>query len=247
VLARLVHPVSAIAGAISICMGVAQLRFVDRVAAGDILAEILWQTIPAESKKELVVLGIPRGGAIVAKQVSARFDAELGLVVSKKILVPGSEEDAIGALVAGEPEYLDLAALYRLKITQDKIATSISQAREEVEIRHRLYMDKGQPLEEINGKTVILVDDGAATGSTLVASARSVRKRDPSLLVVAVPVATRAAVSQLKQEADKVVTVVEAKKNFRAVGQFYKSFIPVAHDDVLKVLASAKKTQEHAV
>jgi putative phosphoribosyl transferase len=220
-------------------MGLAQLRFVDRKAAGDILAEILWQTIPKVQRSEIVVLGIPRGGVVVAKQIATKFSAELGLVVAKKILAPQSDEDAIGAVVAGQPDYFDRSALDKLKIEPDAIAASASQAKEEIAIRNQLY-PRGSQSSQIKGKTVILVDDGAATGSTLVASARFVRTQNPALLVVAVPVATNVAIGKLEKEADKIVIVVQAKGNFRAVGQFYKSFVPVAHEDALKALGSNK-------
>jgi putative phosphoribosyl transferase len=221
-------------------MGLIQLRFADRTAAGDILAEILWQDIQDAHKQEVTVFGIPRGGAVIAKQVAVRFSTEPGLVVTKKILAPGSDEDAIGAIAAGEPEYLDPVVLARLNIDRNDIATMIAQAREEVAFRREIYLCEAQLIPRIKGKTVILVDDGAATGSTLIASARFVRKHDPSFLVVGVPIATKSAKAQLEKEADEVVTILEAKENFRAVGRFYKSFIPISHEDVLNIIGRTR-------
>jgi putative phosphoribosyl transferase len=238
-LAWLARPVAAIAGAIAVSIGLSELRFVDRKTAGDILAEILWQAIPANHRGNVIVLGIPRGGVIIAKQVSARFSAELGLVVAKKILAPGSDEEAIGALVAGQPEYFNDFVLNESEAKTEEVSNSIANAKEEVAFRNQLYFAESE-FPTIRGKTVILVDDGAATGSTLVASARFIRKQDPAMLVVAVPIATKVAMVRLEHEAEKVVTVIEAKGSFRTVGQFYKSFVPILHEDVLKVIRSAK-------
>ncbi|HEX7032851.1 MAG TPA: phosphoribosyltransferase family protein [Nitrososphaera sp.] len=221
-------------------MGFMQLRFADRKAAGDILAELLWQSIPEAHKQDVTILGIPRGGAVIAKQVSVKFSTKPELVVAKKILAPGSDEDAIGAIAPGEPEYLDSRLLVRMNIDPNDINAMIAQTRQEVAFRQELYLGKSESIPRITGKTVVLVDDGAATGATLIASARFVKKRNPSLLVIGVPVATKSSKALLEKEADKLVTIVEAKEKFRAVGQFYKSFIPISHEDVLDIIGNTR-------
>jgi putative phosphoribosyl transferase len=167
--------------------------------------------------------------------VATRLHTEVGVVVVAKILAPGSEENAIGAIVFGEREYFDAELIEKLGLASDQLALSLERANEELSFRWTLYKDEIQ-FTSFAGRTVILVDDGAATGSTLIASARYVRKRRPANLIIAIPVAAKRAVKLLESEADQVVTIVEAKDNFRAVGQFYRSFAPSTHDDVLKIL-----------
>jgi putative phosphoribosyl transferase len=227
----------ALSGVISLTLGLSQLRFTDRDAAGEMLAEMLRDTLPL-GHSELIVLGIPRGGVVVANQVARRFSADLGIIAVKKILAPGSQENAIGAVVFDEREYLDSKLINDLHLTSGHLVTAIAEAKEEAKYRQMLY---GQHLlSNIEGKVVILVDDGAATGSTLTAAARFVRKHRPTSLIIAVPIASRTAVMQLEDEANRVVTIVKAKTNFRAVGQFYKSYTPVTYEDVLRILNANK-------
>jgi putative phosphoribosyl transferase len=232
VLRALVDSLYALAGVISFTLGLSRLRFTDRDAAGEMLAEMLRDTMPL-GRGELVVLGIPRGGVVVANQVARRFSAELGIIAVKKILAPGSQENAIGALVFHDIEYLDSKLTDNLHLTSDDLVTAVAEAKEEAKYRQMLY---GQYLPNIEGKVVILVDDGAATGATLTAAARFVRKQHPASLIIAVPIASRTAVMQLEKEANKVVTIVKEKTNFRAVGQFYKRYAPVTYEDVLRIL-----------
>src|SRR6185503_13890817 len=132
--------------------GLSQLRFTNRDAAGEMLAEMLWDTLPA-GHSELIVLGIPRGGIVVANQVARRFSADLGIIAVKKILAPGSQENAIGAVVFDDREYLDSKLTDDLHLTSNHLLAAIAEAKEEVNYRQKLY---GQHLlSNIEGKVAI--------------------------------------------------------------------------------------------
>jgi putative phosphoribosyl transferase len=205
-------------------------RFQDRIDAGRVLAERLG----TYRGKDVLVLGIPRGGMPVAAEVARRLEGELDVLVARKLGAPGQPELAIGAVTANGGEfvneemvgYLGVSEAYLQRVKQEQMA----------EARRREALFRGdRPAERIRDRVVILVDDGLATGATMRAAVRSVRKHRPALLVVAVPVGSREACAALRGEADEVVCP-RVPEFFGAVGYFYENFEPTEDSEVETIL-----------
>ena len=205
-------------------------RFQDRIDAGRVLAERLG----TYRGKDVLVLGIPRGGMPVAAEVARRLEGELDVLVARKLGAPGQPELAIGAVTANGGEfvneemvgYLGVSEAYLQRVKQEQMA----------EARRREALFRGdRPAERIRDRVVILVDDGLATGATMRAAVRSVRKHRPALLVVAVPVGSREACAALRGEADEVVCP-RIPEFFGAVGYFYENFEPTEDSEVETIL-----------
>lgn len=202
----------------------------DRIEAGRVLAERLGRY----RGKDVLVLGIPRGGVPVAAEVARRLDAELDVLVARKLGAPGEPELAIGAVTANGGEYvneelvgyLGVSGAYLRRVKQEQMA----------EAGRRETLFRGDRLVgRIRGRVVILVDDGLATGAKMRAAVRSVRKHRPALLVVAVPVGSREACAALRGEADEVVCP-RVPGFFGAVGYFYENFEPTEDSEVETIL-----------
>lgn len=188
--------------------------------------------------KQPIVLGIPRGGVVVAAEVAKELNAPLDVIIPRKIGAPGNPELAVGAVAPDGTAIFDERALNMLglQITdlQDELARQIS----EIERRTKSYRGNRKPLS-LQGKTVIVVDDGIATGMTAKAALRSVRKQKPETLVLAVPVTTMEAAVQLQKEIDKLVCLL-VPEVFYAVGQFYKDFSQTTDEEVIETLERCK-------
>lgn len=208
--------------------------FADREHAGRLLGEALVVLGPAPGPASLV-LGIPRGGVIVAAAVARVLGAELDVSVPAKVRAPQEPELAIGAVAPDGEAWLDLPAVRRLGIGMKVLGQQVAAARQEV-LRRTAAFRGHRPPPEITGRCVVLVDDGVATGATMVASARSVRARGPSRLVIAVPIAPIASVRSLGDECDQVVCLASPEP-FLAVGQGYVDFQQVGDDAVRSALA----------
>jgi predicted phosphoribosyltransferase len=206
------------------------IRFEDRRQAGRALAKEL----RAYRGQNALVLGIPRGGVPVAAEVATALDADLDVIVARKLGAPGEPELAIGAVTANGGEYLDERIASRVGATR----SYIESVREEqvAEARRRETRFRGnRPAETISNRVVILVDDGLATGATMRAAVRSARKHRPARLIVAVPVGSREACAALRAEADELVCPSEPEP-FGAVGYFYGDFSPVEDAEVEHIL-----------
>lgn len=207
--------------------------FRDRAEAGRVLADRL----NAHRGKDVLVLGIPRGGVVVAAEIARRLEAQLDVLVARKLGAPGSPELAVGAVTADGERFLNTDIILMLGVDQvylDEItATQMAEAR-----RREEWLRDGRPAALITGRVVILVDDGLATGATTRAAVRSVRKRNPARLIVAAPVGAREACAMLRSEADEVVCAYEPEP-FGAVGFFYVHFEPVDDDQVRQLLEEA--------
>lgn len=210
------------------------LPFRDRVYAGRILAKRLGDC----RGKDALVLGIPRGGVPVAAEVARSLDAELDVLVARKLGAPGQEELAIGAVTANGGEFLNEELIGYLGVTRAYLERVKRDQMDEARRREALFRG-GRAEERIQGRVVILVDDGLATGATMRAAVRSVRKRRPARLIVAVPVGSREACADLRSEADEVVCPW-IPDSFGAVGYFYENFQPTEDAEVRRIL------REHA-
>jgi putative phosphoribosyl transferase len=203
--------------------------FRDRVDAGNLLAEKLAKN----GHTPTVVLGIPRGGVILADIVAKRLGADLDIVIPRKLGAPENEELAIGAVMEDGTSYINRYIVNALHISQDYIENE--KARQAAEIKRRATAYRKPGSYKIAGRNVILVDDGIATGATVIASARWVKKQHPLKLIVAVPVAPPQSVELLEQESDFVI-VLDTPRDFSSVGQFYQEFTPVSDDQVTHVM-----------
>jgi putative phosphoribosyl transferase len=203
--------------------------FLDRRDAGRRLAQ---QLVKYRDTRP-VVIGLPRGGVPVADEVARALDATLDVLVVRKLGAPGNPEFAIGAIAPGVT-HLERAHIQALNVPTEFIQHTV--AREQAELRRREQLFRqGRPPAEIGGKTVILVDDGLATGATIKAAVKSLRSRSPGRIVLAVPIGAPDTVEQLRVEVDDLVCL-EAPAFFRAVGQGYVDFSPTSDRDVETIL-----------
>ena len=207
------------------------MRFRDRTEAGRQLASRLRSFAGREG---VLVLGIPRGGVIVAEQVARALGAPLDVFLSRKLGVPGQEELAFGAVASGGVRVLDEDLIRELNLSSAHIEQITEQVRTELQRRERAYRD-GRAAPLIEGKTVLLVDDGIATGSSTMAAIKTLRHMRPASLMLAVPVAPASTCQRLQQYVDELVCVY-APERFYAIGQFYDDFSQVTDDEVIGVL-----------
>lgn len=208
--------------------------FQDREDAGRQLAKTLGAFA---NRKDVVVLGIPRGGVVVAAEVAAALGARLDIFVSRKLGVPGHEELAFGAIATGGTRVLDEETIRALKISRTEIEQITTRARKELSRREQVYRG-GRPAPTIGGTTILLVDDGIATGSSILAAIESLRQLNPARIVVAVPVAPASTCSRLKPLVEDLVCVY-APDEFYAIGEFYEDFSQVTDDEVSRILRAA--------
>ncbi|MDW0192419.1 MAG: phosphoribosyltransferase family protein [Nitrososphaeraceae archaeon] len=212
-------------------------KFKDREHAADLLISKLKNELEQENPKEIAVFGVPRGGVILANTIYKNRCANyFDIVIPRKLGAPNNKELGIGAIMDKDTVYLNEYVVKALRVLPDYIeAEKLSQVQE-IERRTLLYRPK-QEEYEIKDKIIILVDDGAATGSTLVVSARWIKKRKPKKIIIAIPVAPNETVELLKNEVDKVVTIlIPPTSNFTSVAQFYDNFEEITDDKVVKIM-----------
>jgi putative phosphoribosyl transferase len=218
-----------------------RLPFHDRFEAGRLLAARLcaYRNLP-----DVVVLGLPRGGLPVAWEVARALAAPLDVLIVRKLGFPGFEELALGAIASGGVRVVD-EFLIRAENLSPAIINAIAEREQrELERRENLYR-KGRPARDVAGKTVILVDDGIATGSTMLAASQSLRLRQPRRIVVAVPVAPVSARDDLKGVPDEFICLASPQP-FEAVGLWYCEFPQVSDREVQELLGSAAESQPAA-
>ena len=209
------------------------MLFSDRIEAGRRLAKAL----AVYKQQHPVLLALPRGGVPVAAEVATALDAPLDLVLVRKIGVPYQPELAMGAVVDGrEPLVVRNENVIRLaEISEKDFAAVRDHELAEIERRRKLYLGD-RPHPELQGHTVIIVDDGIATGATTRAALRAIRTRKPRKLVLAVPVAPTQSLAELRDEADDIVCL-EDYDDFGAIGFYYADFQQVSDAEVIKLLA----------
>jgi putative phosphoribosyl transferase len=208
--------------------------FRNRQEAGQRLASRLGEYA---NREDVIVLGVPRGGVPVAFEVATALNLPLDIFVLRKLGVPGHEELAFGAIGSGGVRVLDASVMEQLGISDLDIALVTRAEREELERREGLYRGSRPPLH-VYGKTVILVDDGIATGSSLRAAIHALRPMKPAAIVIATPVAPPSTVRCLQHEVDELVCV-EMPEPFYGVGQFYHDFSQVSDEEVIELLDHA--------
>ncbi len=209
--------------------------FNDREDAGRRLAHALYEYA---NRSDVTVLGIPRGGVTVAFEVAEALHVPMDIFLSRKLGVPGQEELAFGAIAAGDGRYLDEQVVQAAGISRQQIETITEQVKEILRQRASLYRGTRPPLQ-IEGRTVILVDDGIATGASIFAAINALQQAKPGKLVVAVPVAPASTCAWLRKVVDQLVCLGE-EKNFYAVGQFYRNFSQVSDEEVIGLLQRAE-------
>lgn len=204
--------------------------FEDRKQAGKLLADSLKDL----SGKDTVVLGIPRGGIVIAYEIARLLNSELDIVLSRKLGAPGNPELAIGAVSEEGKVFInqDLAA----SVNAGDTYIEAEKARQSAEIRNRVKLfRRAKAKAALKGKTAIVTDDGVATGATMQAALWLASRESPKKLICAVPVASESSVKPLAEYADEVI-VLRAPRIFYAIGQFYRDFAQTSDEDVLKIL-----------
>jgi predicted phosphoribosyltransferase len=209
-------------------------RFRDRAEAGRRLAAML---AGYAGRPDVIVLGLPRGGVPVAYEVAQSLGAPLDVFVVRKIGVPGEPELAMGAIATGRVRVLNPDVVAELAIDQRTIDAVTARETEELERRERAYRGD-RPPPEVRARTVILVDDGLATGATMRAAAAALRQQDPARIVVAVPTAAPETCEELRHEVDEVICA-ETPARFIAVGHYYNDFRDTTDDEVRDLLSRA--------
>jgi putative phosphoribosyl transferase len=209
-------------------------RFRNRREAGERLAEKL---SAYAGRSDLVVLALPRGGVPVAFEVAKALHAPLDVFLVRKLGVPGHEELAMGAIASGGVNVINSSVVDALGLSEDIIDAVASWEKAELEKRERLYRND-RPAPEVRGRTVILVDDGLATGSSMRAAAVALRQRQPARIAVAVPTASPDVCEEFRGEVDDVICA-STPSPFLAVGYWYDDFTQTTDEEVRELLERA--------
>lgn len=216
-------------------MSAPRLPYADREEAGRILAAELQHL---RGRPRLLVLALPRGGVPVGWEVAHELGAALDVLIVRKLGHPGQEEYAMGAIASGGVRVMNPEASQYVSV---EVVERVEQReRAELERRERSYRGDAPPLD-LAGRTVVLVDDGLATGSTMRAAARAVRQQQPAWTCIAVPVGAPETCEALRAEADEVVCPAQPSP-FRAVGLWYRDFPQTSDDEVRQLLEAARRT-----
>ncbi len=206
------------------------MRFADRYDAGRRLA----QHIQHLDLVDPVVIGLPRGGVPVAWEVARKINAPLDVIIVRKIGAPSNPEYGIGAIAEGHAGFINTSEMSRLGIGYEQLEQTVQHERSELNRRRKL-LRAAHPELNIAGKTVLLIDDGLATGVTATAAARVLRDRNAKQVILAVPVGAPATIREISGEVDQVICL-ETPEHFRAVGSWYRDFTPTTDEEVLRLL-----------
>lgn len=209
--------------------------FRDRVEAGRVLAGDLWKY---RGRRDALVLALPRGGVPVGYEVALALGLPLDVFLVRKLGAPGFTELAMGAIASGGVTVLNSEVIRSLDVPPAEVREAAARERAELRRRERLYR-RGRPMIEVAGKSVLLVDDGLATGSTMRAAVAAVRRLGPERVVVAVPVAAPASCEEMKAVADECVCAVRPQP-FRAVGLWFHDFSQTTDEEVCDLLDRAR-------
>ena len=217
------------------------MRFRNRSEAGRFLADKL---TTYANRPDVLVLALPRGGVPVAYEVATALKAPLDVFLVRKLGVPGHEELAMGALGSGGVRVLNEDVVNYLHIPAEVIEQVAATEQQEMERREKLYRGD-QPVLDVRNRTVILIDDGLATGSTMRAAAVALRQQQPARIVVAVPVAATETCNEFRKEVDEIVCAATPEP-FYAVGLWYEDFSQTSDDEVRELLTRASQRKATA-
>ena len=209
-----------------------ELRFRDRVEAGQHLGAVLARKLGKQ--EDIIVLALPRGGVPVAAEVAKALDAPLDVFIVRKLGVPGHEELAMGAIASGGVRVLNRDVLSYVPLPQKAIDAVAEREQQELQRREREYRGSRPPLD-VRNKTVIIVDDGLATGSTMRAAVEALKKMGPRAIVVAVPVAAPQTCDEFRNEGVDIVCL-RTPEPFQAVGLWYEDFSQTTDEEVHELL-----------
>ena len=212
-------------------------EFADRRDAGRVLARSLLSSEAARDAQDGIVLGLPRGGVPVAYEVARALDLPLDVFIVRKLGVPGFGELAMGAITADGTFAINQEVIQEFGITQDVIDAVAEREKLEIERRELAYRN-GRPAARLEGRMAILVDDGVATGASMLAAARALRQ-SARKVIVAVPVAARGTCEKLRKEVDEVICAC-VPWQFYSVGSFYQNFEQTTDEEVRTLLSQAR-------
>ena len=226
-----------------------QLKIKNRESAGNILAETIKDVLKKDARQDIIVIGLPRGGFVMAKIIAIKLSCSLDMMIAKRLRAPHNEEMAIGAVVEDGTTYLNKSLIEELNISDEYIDNEISYQLQEIKrLANMYYQGKNSFIDgehiAIKEKTIVIVDDGTATGSTIMATVRSLRKtHNPKRIIVAIAISPRSTVDLLKNEdIDHVEVIISpVDTSFRSIEQFYQNFEQVTDNRVLDIIRTAIK------
>ncbi|AUH71739.1 phosphoribosyltransferase [Legionella sainthelensi] len=210
------------------------MNYSDRYQAGIVLADLLKDYA---RRSDVIILALPRGGVPVAYEIAKKLSLKLDIFIVRKLGVPGHEEFAMGAIASGGIVVLNEEVLSTLHIKKEAINQVIQSEQDELSRRELVYRGN-QYLPELMEKTVILVDDGIATGYTMRAAIAALRQKHPAKIIIAVPVAARSTCDELAPLVETIICPLQPA-NFYAVGLWYNDFSQTTDEEVIKLLASS--------
>jgi len=215
--------------------------FINRVAAGRALAE---QVKSSVKDTNILVLALPRGGVPVGFEVARALNADLDVFLVRKLGMPGEEELAIGAIASGGVRVLNHELIQYLRVPENVIEEVTQREQRELERRERLYRD-GRPPAAVKDRTVVLVDDGLATGASMLAASRALRPQGARRILIAVPVAAHQTCDELRKEVDEIICAATPHP-FGAVGIWYDDFSQTSDEEVRQLLEQAARERQAA-
>jgi predicted phosphoribosyltransferase len=213
-------------------------QFFNRTEAGEFLAELL---STYANRDDVIVLALPRGGVPVAAEVAKKINAPLDVFVVRKLGLPGHPELAMGAIASGGVRVFNGEVVKALRISDEVIDAVSGEELIELQRREKAYRE-GRPPLEVEGKTVIVVDDGVATGSTMLAAVSALRQLNAARIIIAAPVIAASTCREMQRVADEVTAVIIPER-FYAVGQWYEDFSQTTDHEVRDLLAQAVRRQ----
>ncbi|MEW6497146.1 MAG: phosphoribosyltransferase [Cyanobacteriota bacterium] len=215
------------------------MLFKNRKAAGQVLAKEL---TTYANRPDVVVLALPRGGVPVAFEVAKALNAPLDVFVVRKLGVPGQEELAMGAIASGGVRVLNKDVVEPRHLSEETINQVAAKEQQELERRERLYRDD-RPAPDLQGRTVILIDDGLATGATMRAAVKALRQQQPAQIVIGVPISSPDTCHEFEDEVDKIVCAMTPRP-FYSVGLWYDDFSQTTDEEVRDLLKQATTSEK---
>lgn len=213
----------------------------NRENAGQDLAKRLKTYV---NRPDGVVLALPRGGINVAFEVAKALNLPLDVVVVRKLGVPDQPELAMGAIASGGVRVLNQELLHQSHISDERVESVAQEEGKELERQERLYRN-GRPAAVLKHKTIILIDDGLATGATMRAAVNAIKEQNPKQIIIAVPVATPSMCQELESEVDEIICL-KTPEPFISVGTWFDDFSQTTDEEVIQLLSRAKKRQQNS-